>query len=451
VEEEGIAEMLTTPEGIRTLQRKLYHKAKQEPAYRFYALYDKVYRADILGHAYRLVRANKGSAGVDGLTFEGIERGEGVPAFLGELEEALKRKSYKPEPVKRVMIPKGDGTERPLGIPTIRDRVAQMAVKLVIEPIFEADFCDTSYGFRPRKSAHGAINDLSYALNCGYTEVIDADISKYFDTIPHAKLMAVVAERIVDSAILHIIQMWLKAPVVGEDKEGKKRTLGGGKANTRGTPQGGVISPLLANLYLHLLDRIWSRRHLQKRLEARLVRYADDFVVLCRKGKEQPMLVVRRVLDRLELTLNEKKTRIVQAREEGFTFLGFELRMRRSRRTGNYYPHIQPSKKSLQKIKDRITALTERRQTRVPLPLVIGKVNEALIGWVGYFHYKNCSRTLLQLKGHVEQRVRTHLGKRHKVRSRGTGYQRFPNRTLYEKYGLYKVPTTAGRMEAHAS
>ncbi len=212
--------MLTTPETIRTLQRKLYRKAKQEPAYRFYALYDKIHRADILSHAYHLVRANKGSAGIDGVTFEAIETGEGVTAFLAELQEALKSKTYAPSPVKRVMIPKGDGTERPLGIPTIRDRVAQMAVKLVIEPIFEADFIDTSYGFRPKKSAHDAIEDISYALNCGYTEVIDADVSKYFDTIPHAKLMAVVAERIVDSAILHIIQMWLKAPVM-EDGQGR--------------------------------------------------------------------------------------------------------------------------------------------------------------------------------------------------------------------------------------
>jgi RNA-directed DNA polymerase len=450
VEEEGIAEMLTTPEGIRTLQRKLYHKAKQEPAYRFYALYDKVYRADILGHAYRLVRANKGSAGVDGIIFEAIEDGEGVSVFLKELEEALKKKTYGPDPVKRVMIPKGDGSERPLGIPTIRDRVAQMAVKLVIEPIFEADFCDTSYGFRPKKSAHGAVNDLTYALNCGYVEVIDADLSKYFDTIPHAKLMAVVAERIVDSAMLHIIQMWLKASVVGEDKDGKKRNIGGGKASTKGTPQGGVISPLLANLYLHLLDRIWSRRHLQKRLEARLVRYADDFVVLCRKGTGRPMEVVQRVLGRLGLTLNDKKTRIVKAREEGFAFLGFELQVKKNKQTGHYYPHVQPSKKSLKKIKDRITALTERKRTPVPWPVVIGSVNEALIGWVGYFHYKNCSKVLLQLKGHVEQRIRTHLCKRHKVKSRGTGYLRFPNRILYEKYGLYKVPTTAGWDKAHA-
>ena len=231
-----------------------------------------------------------------------------------------------------------------------------MAVKLVIEPIFEADFCETSYGFRPKKSAHDAVDDVSYALNCGYTEVIDADLSKYFDTIPHAKLMAVVAERICDGAILHLIQMWLKAPVMEVDKDGTKRNIGGGKANRKGTPQGGVISPLLANLYLHLLDRIWEKKQLQSKLGARIVRYADDFVVLCRKGTEQAMAVIRRVLERLGLTLNETKTRTVNAVKESFNFLGFELRMGKSRRTGNLYPHVQPSKKSLQKIKDRITA-----------------------------------------------------------------------------------------------
>ena len=443
--------MLTTPESIRTLQRKLYRKAKQEPAYRFYALYDKVYRADILSHAYRLVRANKGSAGIDGVTFEAIESAEGETAFVAELQEALKSKSYAPRPVKRVMIPKADGSKRPLGIPTIRDRVAQMAVKLVIEPIFEADFCDGSYGFRPKKSAHDAVNDIAYALNCGYTNVIDADVSKYFDSIPHAKLLAVVAERIVDGALLHILRMWLKAPVVGEDGDGTRRNIGGGRANTQGTPQGGVISPLLANVYLHLLDRVWQRQHLQKRLEARLVRYADDFVVLCRKGSEQPMAVIRRVFDRLGLCLNEQKTRVVNAQEESFDFLGFAFRMRASRTTGNAYPHVQPSRKSLQKIKSHVTVLTHRRLSILPLPVVMKRINEALVGWVGYFHYRNCSQSLEQLKGHVEQRVRTHLSKRHKVRSRWEGYIRFPNRLLYERCELFKVPTTAGWTRAHAS
>jgi RNA-directed DNA polymerase len=442
--------MLVTPETIRTLQRKLYRKAKQEPAYRFYALYDKIHRADILSHAYHLARANQGSAGIDGITFEAIESGEGVTAFLAELQEALKSKTYAASPVKRVMIPKGDGTERPLGIPTIRDRVAQMAVKLVIEPIFEADFCSTSYGFRPKRSAHDAIEDISYALNCGYTEVIDADVSKYFDTIPHAKLMAVVAERIVDSSILHIIQMWLKAPVIEVSKDGTKRSIGGGKANTKGTPQGGVISPLLANLYLHILDRLWHKKQLQSKLGARLVRYADDFVVLCRKGTEQAMAIVRRVLERLGLVLNENKTRVVDARKESFRFLGFELRMGRSQRTGRLYPLVQPSRKALKEIKDSITALTLRRMTPIPLSVIIERVNTALRGWVGYFHYRNCSKALKNLKFHVEGRVRTHLRKRHKIKSWAMGFTRFTNRSLYEKYGLYKVPTTAGWTTAHA-
>ena len=325
-----------------------------------------------------------------------------------------------------------------------------MAVKLVIEPIFEADFCNTSYGFRPKKSAHDAIEDISYALNSGYTEVIDADVSKYFDTIPHAKLMTVVAERIVDSSILHIIQMWLKAPVIEVDKDGTKRNIGGGKANTKGTPQGGVISPLLANLYLHLLDRIWHKKQLQSKLGARLVRYADDFVVLCRKGTEQSMAIVRRVLERLGLALNENKTRMVNANIEGFTFLGFELLMGKSRRTGRLYPLVQPSRKALKKIKDSITALTHRRMTPMPLSVIIEKVNTALRGWVGYFHYRNSSRAFKQLKFHVEGRVRTHLRKRHKIKSRAVGFTRFTNRSLYEKYGLYKVPTTAGWTNAHA-
>ena len=442
--------MLTTPESIRTLQRKLYRKAKHEPACRFHALYDKVYRADILGHAYNLVRANKGSAGIDGVTFEVIEEKEGAIAFVAELAEALKGKTYRPDPVKRVMIPKADGSQRPLGIPTIRDRVAQMAVKLVIEPIFEADFCDTSYGFRPRKSAHDAVDDVTHTMHKGYTKVIDADLSKYFDTIPHANLMATVAQRISDGAVLHLIQMWLKAPVMEEDKDGTKRNIGGGKGNRKGTPQGGVVSPLLSNLYLHLLDRIWERWKLQQRLGARIVRYADDIVILCRRGSEKPMEALSRVLERLGLTLNGKKTKVVNTFEGKFDFLGFSIWMGKSIRTGNHYPHAQPSKKSLQAIKDRVTALTRRGRTLVPLDLVVGAVNATVRGWVGYFHYKNCSKALEHVRGHVEERLRTHLRKRHKVRDRKAGFARFGNQALYENYGLYKVPTTAGWKKAHA-
>jgi group II intron reverse transcriptase/maturase len=349
------------------------------------------------------------------------------------------------------MIPKSDGTQRPLGIPTIRDRVAQMAAKLVIEPIFEADFCETSYGFRPKKSAHDAVDDVTYAMNTGYTEIIDADLSKYFDTIPHANLMALVAERICDGEILRLIQMWLKAPIMEQDKGGTKRNIGGGKGNRKGTPQGGVISPLLSNLYLHILDRIWERNNLQQRLGARIVRYADDIVLLCRRGKsDKAMAVLRQILERLKLTLNETKTKIVNAHKGKFDFLGFSIWMGKSGKSGGNYPHVQPSKKSLQTIKDRVTELTKRKRTVKCLELVINEVNATVKGWVGYFHFKNCSRSLKHVRAHVEERLQIHLRKRHKIKDWGTGYARFSSRMLYGKYGLYKVPTTAGWTKAHA-
>ena len=455
---------LTTPEVIRTLQRKLYTKAKQEPAYCFYALYDKVWRADILVFAYRLVRANRGSPGVDGMDFEDIEQKIGIDTFLSELAQDLKDKTYHPSPVRRVMIPKADGSLRPLGIPTIRDRVAQMAVELVIEPIFEAGFCPNSYGFRPKKSAHDAVDEIAEALHQGYTKVIDADLSKYFasfrltakclltplDSIPHDKLLAVVAERIVDSAVLHVIKLWLKAPVIGEDKDGTKKNVGGGKANSKGTPQGGVISPLLSNCYLHLLDRIWEKHQLRWKLKARIVRYADDFVVLCAGAVDAPLGAVRHVLDRLDLTLNETKTRIVDARQESFNFLGFAIRVSKGLRTGKSYPHVCPAPKSLAKVKERITQLTARERTPIPLESIVGSMNATLRGWSNYFHYRNSNGVLEKVKTHAEERLRTHLMKRHKVKDRGIGSGRFPSQRLYTKYRLYKVPTTAGWKSAYA-
>jgi RNA-directed DNA polymerase len=387
---------------------------------------------------------------VDGTSFEAIETGNGVETFLRQLSQDLKNKTYQAQPVRRVMIPKEDGSLRPLGIPTIRDRVAQMAVKLIIEPIFEADFCPHSYGFRPKKSAHDAVDDIANALWAGYTRVIDADLSKYFDSIPHAKLMAVVAERIVDGGILRLINLWLKAPVIGEDDKGTRKTVGGGKSNRKGTPQGGVISPLLANCYLHMLDRMWQRRNLKSKLQAHLVRYADDFVVMCRRGVQEAMKVVRHMLERLGLSLNETKTRIVDATQASFNFLGFSIRMSRGMRSGKPYPHVCPADKSLMKIKAKLKALTGRELTAIPLGEIVGNVNRSLKGWVNYFHYQNSSRVMEKLKTHAEQRLRTHLMNRHKVRDRGIGEGRFPSVDLYRRYGLYKVSTVAGWRKAHA-
>lgn len=278
-----------------------------------------------------------------------------------------------------------------------------MAVKLIIEPLFEADFCDTSYGFRPQKSAHEAVDAIANTLHQRYTHVIDADLSKYFDTIPHAKLMAVVAERIVD----------------------------------------GAISPLLANLYLHLLDRIWERHNIAQRYGARIVRYADDLVILCKGDITKPLALLKQILDRLGLTLNETKTHTVNAFQGPFDFLDFSPQMRRGQTSGKWYPHTEPSGKSIQRIKEKVTSLTDRRLTPVPLDNLTETLNRSLSGWCNYFHYRNSSRALEKVKNHTEERMRTHLRRRYKVKCRDTAMGRFTRSVLYNHYGLYPVPTYA--------
>ena len=447
VEGQGIAMALSTPATIRTLQRKLYRKAKSDAGVRFYALYDKVSRADILHHAYAVVRAHKGASGIDGRTCEGIDAEEGKDGFLRKLQAELQAKRYRAQPVRRVWIPKPNGRRRPLGIPTVKDRVVQMAVKLVIEPIFEADFCETSYGFRPHRSAHDAADAVANALRAGYGQVLDADLAHYFDSIPHAQLLAVVAERIADGAILGLVKQWLKAPVVEEAEDGTTRRRGG-KGTRTGTPQGGVISPLLANLYLHLVDRSWARREVGPRLRAKLVRYADDLVVLCAGDVGPSRQVLRHMLGRLGLRLNEEKTKGVNAWTERFNFLGFSFGMKRARASGKAYPHVEPSPQSIQRVKTRVTRMTTRRLTPIPLSQVVDALNQYLRGWAGYFQYRNSSKALGRVKWHVEERLRAHLRKRHQLKSRGEGYAQFSTHLLYARYGLFKLPTIAGWKKA---
>lgn len=427
---------LETPEKIRTLQRKLYVKAKREPSYRFYLLYDKVYRADILMHAYRLCRANGGAAGSDGVTFEGIERA-GVKAWLIALAAELKEGSYRPEAVRRVRIPKPDGGERPLGIPTVRDRVVQQAAKLVVEPIFEADFEPNAYGYRPKRGALDAVKEVHGAIQQGEAHVVDADLSRYFDTIPHTALMQSVARRISDGKMLRLIKMWLKAPVEETDERGRKiRT--GGKRSGKGTPQGGVISPLLANIYIHRLLRAWEKFGLEAKLRARIVNYADDLVILCRsrRGAEQALAALRWIVERLGLALNEEKTGICDAGVEPFDFLGYTFGPLISKRTGGRYLGATPSKKRIKRLRRSLrVVLQPGNQGRIEE--VVAEVNRRLVGWANYFCVGTLSDVYRAQDVYACVLLRTFLVRRHKVPGRGT--RRFSNQWLWTQLGLVRL------------
>jgi RNA-directed DNA polymerase len=334
---------LETPEKIRNLRRKLYRKAKAEPAYRFYVLYDKICREDILRHAYALARANAGAPGVDGVNFADIEL-SGLDEWLASLRKELVSKTYRPAPVRRVMIPKPGGTgERPLGIPSIRDRVVQTAAKLVLEPIFEADLEDSAYGYRPGRGATDAIKKVHRLVCRGYTNVVDADLSKYFDTIPHSELLKSVARRIVDRHVLRLIKMWLKAPIEERDSDGKRRITGGKRSNC-GTPQGGVASPMLANLYMNRFLKHWRLTRRGEVFCAYVVSYADDFVILSRGSAVEALAWTKAVMTKLGLTVNETKTSLKDARTESFDFLGYSFGPHRYRKDGHWYLGASPSK-----------------------------------------------------------------------------------------------------------
>jgi RNA-directed DNA polymerase len=422
---------LTTSVKISNFQRKLYGKAKAEPAYRFYLLYDKIYRPDILEHAYALVRENDGAPGVDGVTFESIEAA-GSAGWLAALGEDLASKTYRPLPVRRVMIPKPGGGERPLGIPTIRDRVAQTAAKLVLEPIFEADLEDCAYGYRPKRSALDAVKATHRLIRQGYVDVVDADLSKYFDNIPHCELMRSVARRISDPHVLHLIKMWLRVPVEERDGKGRRR-LSGGKNNRQGTPQGGVISPLLANLYMNRFLKYWRTRGCGETFRAHLVNYADDFVILSRGRAAEALTWTRATMTRLGLTLNEAKTSVKDARTEGFDFLGYTLGPKFAPTGAQRYLGAGPSGKSVQRIKDKIGDLLKPGE-KGSWPQVRNRLNRLLAGWSGYFSHGTRVPAYRAVDHHVSERVRRFLAKRHKEPGRGT--RAFSWEEIHGKYGV---------------
>jgi RNA-directed DNA polymerase len=412
---------LQTPEKIRQLQRKLYLKAKTEPSFRFYLLYDKVHRPDILEHAYLLAKANGGAAGVDGVTFDDIEksgRGQWLTALGGE----LRGRTYRPQPVRRVMIPKPGGGERPLGIPTIRDRVAQTAAKLVLEPIFEADFSDAAFGYRPDRSAQDAVRQVHQAIRDGYTDVVDADLSRYFDTIPHKELMRSVARRVVDRHMLRLVRMWLKVPVEERDERGNRR-MSGGKRSKTGTPQGGVVSPLLANIYFNRFLRHWERQGMGQKLRAKVINYADDFVIVsCGADRAAGALAwTRRVMAGLGLKLNESKTCVRDVRRERFDFLGYTFGKvyHVHEHEGKHYLAACPSDKSVRRLKQKLHAALAPWNTG-PWDEVAARVNRMLRGWSNYFSYGTLKRAYRAVDNHVFERVRHCLRRRHKLHSGGS-------------------------------
>jgi RNA-directed DNA polymerase len=439
--------MSLEPDRVERLRKKLYEKAKREPAFRFYSLYDKVCWPETLAQAYRQAKANAGAAGVDGIRFEDIES-YGAERWLAELRQELVEETYLPQPVRRVMIPKPGGGERPLGIPTIRDRVVQGAVVLFLKPIFEADFEDNVYAYRPGRSAQDALAKVRKRLYEGQEHVVDADVTKYFDTIPHAELLQSVSRRVADGKILHLLKLWLKSPVE-EREEGGNRRMTGGKKSKQGTPQGGVVSPLLANIYINRLLRHWRKTGASERL-GQIVSYADDFVIVCASHRqaEESLALVSRWLAKLGLTIHPTKTRICQAREEPFDFLGYTFGPFRHWRTGERLLSARPSKKAQKRLKEKINHLLFRGNP-TPWPELRTRLNRLLSGWAEYFSFGFTGQADAAITWHVRERARRFLCRRHKLRVSGSG--RFGYAEIHGEMGVLDIhQTRLRRRPVHA-
>ena len=428
---------LQTPISVQKLRTALHAKAKEEPGYRFYLLYDKVYRRDVLDHAYRSCKANQGAAGVDGVRFTDIEA-YGEERWLGELAERLKKKDYRPEAVKRVWIPKPNGKLRPLGIPTITDRVVQTAAMIVLEPVFEADLQPEQYAYRAERSAQDAVQAVHRLLNSGHQQVIDADLSGYFDQIPHAELMKSVTRRIVDRHVLHLIKQWLEAPVEENDGHGHRKRTTFNRDTGRGTPQGAPISPLLSNLYMRRFILGWKTLGYARRWSAHIVNYADDFVICCKGRAEDAMAAMQGMMEKLKLTVNDDKTHLCCLPQERFDFLGYTFGRCYNHETGRAYIGTRPSKKSVQRMIASVSEETDRRRSLLDAEFVVGRLNRKLNGWANYFCLGPVSPAYRAINTHVTQRLRRWLCKKHKVS--GKGWARYPDQYLYEQLRLVNLP-----------